>query len=116
MARRPTQKPTVAVKAPVVATTMPGANGLGTLNVGGNEGNRFGAGRKPNEFRRRMRELATLAQQQELAETIIRNPNHQHWPFAVKWSTERGYGPLPKPVEITGPGGGALVIRVVREG
>jgi hypothetical protein len=33
--------------------TQEGRNG-GTLNVGGNEGNRYGAGRKPRELRRQL--------------------------------------------------------------
>jgi hypothetical protein len=62
-----------------------------------------------------MRELTDLASRAEYLEAVIRDINHPHWLSAVKYVTDRGYGPVPKPVEISGRDGEPLTIRVVRE-
>jgi hypothetical protein len=92
--------------------TMPGRNG-GTLRRGGT--NKGGPGRPTDEFKRRMREHADAAE--AIAGEVVRDKQHPAWLGAAKWVTDRSeYGPVPKPIEVSGPAGDPLVIRIVREG
>lgn len=95
------------VKNHVGELVIPGRNG-GTLRNGGT--NRGGPGRPPDEFKQRMRTLASLAAKEKYAGKIIRDINHPHWLGAVKWVTEQGYG---KP-EQTVKTDGKITIEIVR--
>lgn len=85
---------------------MPGRNG-GVLRRG-NPGNKGGP--KPDEFKARMRELATLAAKREYAEKIIRDIDHPLWLGAAKWAAEQGYGKPEQPVTTSGK----ITIEIVR--
>jgi hypothetical protein len=90
---------------------QPGRNG-GTLNVGGYHN----GGRPPDEFKRRMREIASsdeaLAYLTDCAKGL-------HGPKAAAsaqaYASERGYGKEPSVTKITGDDSAPLTIRVVRE-
>ena len=82
------------------------AHGRGQLRIGGSNGG--AGGRPPDEFKARMRELASLAEQQGYVEAVLKDPTHPHWMRALEYVTERGYGKAPQTVEVTGEGGGAV--------
>ena len=76
------------------------SHGIGQLNRGGTLGNKGGTGRPPDEFRARMRELATLADKRKHIETVLDDPAHPQWLPALRHVTEHGYGKAIQPVDL----------------
>lgn len=88
--------------------TMPGKNG-GTLVVGGTKG-----GRTPDEFKRRMREIASSDAALKFLEECATGVHGAQ--FAVKaqeYVAERGYGKVPQ--AITGEDGGPITVKILGE-
>lgn len=63
----------------------------GALLRKGLRGNR-GGGRKPDEFRKKMRALSTWAEKQGFIEDVLKDPEHPHWASTLKLVIEQGYG------------------------
>lgn len=78
-------------------TGIPGRNG-GTLLPGGQEGNKGGTGRPPNEFKAAMQALASRDDVLESLKRITDDPDHPHYMAALKHVTEHGYGKAPQTV------------------
>ena len=80
----------------------------------GNPGNR-GGGRLPDEFRAKMRELATLPEVEDYFGACIKG---EHGPEvalkAKQYADERGYGKEPSVTKVTGDETQPLVIKVVK--
>lgn len=90
----------------------------GALRTGGKPGNK-GGGRPPDEFKRRMAELASSDEALEyLAECLRGDHGAKAAVSAHKHVSERGYGKEPQAVghEVSGPGGGPLEVvrRIVK--
>lgn len=88
------------------------AHGKGKLYTGGVPGNK-GGGRPPDEFKAKMRELASHDEVLEYLASCLRGD--QGGTVAVsahKHISERGYGKVP--LEVSGPEGGPLEIAVTR--
>lgn len=83
------------------APTRPG-RGKGSSGAlrSGNPGNKGGSGRPPDEFKRRMRELASSEASIAYLEQCI---NGVHGPKAAasarEYATERGYGKVPTEIK-----------------
>lgn len=83
------------------------ANPKGTpanLKKGGNEGNK-GGGRKPDEFKKLCRELATNPKAITAARKILSDPEHKQWSAVWKIVTEYGYGKPTQQVDVNFEGG-----------
>jgi hypothetical protein len=93
---------------------VPQAHG-GALLDGGVPGNK-GGGRPPDEFKRRMRELASLKQVETyLIRCLTGREGPKAFVAALKHCTAHGYG-LPKgALELMGEAGGPIEITVRRE-
>lgn len=72
------------------------------LNKGGNEGNRFGAGRPRNAWREACAGLVSSDEVFELLRGVIVNPEHPAWLGAFKFAAEQGYGRAKESVEHSG--------------
>jgi hypothetical protein len=89
--------------------TMPGRNG-GTLKRGGNNG----GGRPPDEFRARMRELATREETEAYLQRCLAGEfGPKPYQRALQYVTDHGYGKAVQP--ISGEGGGPLEVTVIRK-
>lgn len=86
----------------------------GALKIGGTNP---GAGRPPDEFKARMREIASGPTALAFLEQCV---NGEHGAqFAIKaqeYAAERGYGRVPQSVALTGDEGGPIRIIVERDG
>lgn len=97
--------------------TMPGRNG-GTLLIGGGRGPAPGApnaGRPPDAWKAKMRELADRWAQAAEIEKVLDNPTHEHWMAAGKTVIEQAHGAPSKRVELAGDPEQPLTVRIVRE-
>lgn len=83
------------------SVTRPGRNG-GTLNNGGNDGNKYGAGRKPDEWKQICAALASDDDVLETAKKVIRDPENGAWLGAFKFLAEQGYGKAKESIEHSG--------------
>lgn len=101
-----------ADERPEAPALVPQAHG-GALLSGGKPGNR-GGGRPPDEFNRRMRELASseaaLAYLEECLTGVHGPKAHAS---AMAFAAERGYGKVPQALEHTGKDGAPLVVRII---
>lgn len=61
-----------------------------------------GSGRPPDEFKQRMRDLASSQAVYEHLDTVIQDPNHLQWLGALKYATEHGYGKAREHLELSG--------------
>jgi hypothetical protein len=84
------------------------------LYAGGVPGNP-GGGRKPDEFKARMQELASHVERAGYVTKVLEDPKHPAWLGAVKYVTEFGYGKAPQKVEVSGADGEPLTVKIVRE-
>lgn len=84
----------------------------------GHGGKRPGAGRKPvvvEEYRAKMQRLLMETVAEEDARDIVRSAVYaaaRGDPDARKWLGPYVFGAPPKEVQVTGAGGGAIVVRV----
>ena len=94
-------------------TLVPQPGGKGALLTGGVPGNK-GGGRPPDEFKRRMAELASSDKALAYLEASL---NGEHGPEvalrAQQYAAERGYGKVSQAVEHTGKDGASLVVRII---
>ncbi len=86
----------------------------GKLWTGGVPGNK-GGGRKPDEWKRQMEELADRGAQAIAARKVVDDPDHPLFLGAWKFASEQAHGQAPKRVEVVGDQGGPVEIRIVRE-
>lgn len=85
------------------------AHGRGQLKVGGVNP---GGGRPKDEFKARMRELASGAETEAALQTILNDSQHPHYMKALAFAAEHGYGKPTDHVEMSGVGGGPLEMTV----
>lgn len=85
------------------------AHGRGQLKVGGVNP---GGGRPKDEFKARMRELASGAEAEAALLTILKDSQHPHYMKALAFAAEHGYGKATDHVEMTGAGGAPLAMTV----
>jgi hypothetical protein len=79
----------------------------------GNPGNK-GGGRPPDEFKAKMRELASNDEVLSYLEQCLKGEHGAKAAVSAhKHITERGYGKVPQ--EITGEGGGPLEVAITRK-
>jgi hypothetical protein len=89
----------------------------GAAILPGNPGNRGGqpgkSGRKPDAFISLCRDLVESPKTQASVRQILSNHKHPHFAVMYKHLTDHAYG---KPAQsVTGPEGGPIVVRVVRD-
>lgn len=60
-----------------------------------------GPGRPPDEFRERMRALASRDDVLAALEQILSDPNHPHWLRAWQEAADRGYGRAAQHLDVT---------------
>jgi hypothetical protein len=87
----------------------PKKNG-GILRIG-NPGN-AGGGRPKDEFKARMRELASGPETEAALTRILKDSTHPHYMRALAFAAEHGYGKPTDHVELSGQGGGPLEMTV----
>jgi hypothetical protein len=88
----------------------------GALNAGGTPGNR-GGGRPPDEFKRRMAEMASSdAALSYLEECLTGTHGPEVALRAQQYAADRGYGKPSQPVEHTGKDGEPLRVEIIGNG
>jgi hypothetical protein len=85
------------------------AHGRGQLKVGGVNP---GGGRPKDEFKARMRELASGAETEAALTKILNDSTHPHYMKALAFAAEHGYGKPTDHVEVSGKDGGPIAMTV----
>lgn len=75
-------------------------NGAGALLSGGVPGNKGGTGRPPDEFKARMRELASAPAVERELVRVMKSARHREWMNALRYATEHGYGKAKEHVQV----------------
>lgn len=103
--KRTSAKPAVppspaSVENPVPnpAATMPGRRG-GTLKRGGVNP---GSGRPPNEWKRRMEQLADRWAKAAEVQKVLDNPEHPQWMNAGRFAAEQAHGKPQQSIDVSG--------------
>jgi hypothetical protein len=73
--------------------------------IGGKKGR---SGRPHDEFKAALAALADETVQRGYVTRILRNHNHPQFMSALRWATDRGYGPVAQTHEVSGPSGGPI--------
>lgn len=85
------------------------------LNVGGNEGNKYGAGRKPDEWKRACAELASNDEILAKAKEVLKDPSHGAWLGAWKWLGEQAYGKAKETIDLSAASAETLLEALKKE-
>lgn len=73
--------------------------------IGGKKGR---SGRKPDEFNAACAALADDTLRRGYVTKILRKPDHPQFMSALRWATDRGYGPVAQAHEISGVNGAPI--------
>lgn len=79
----------------------------------GNDQKRPGPGVPPEAFRTRMQLIASRTKTAKNLEKILDDADHSQFMKALEFAADRGYGKVPQAV--TGPEGGPLTIKIIRD-
>lgn len=90
-----------------LATIVP-RHGRGKLLAGGKIGHKGGKGRKSDEFNAACAALADDTLRRGYVTRILRKPDHPQFMSALRWATDRGYGPVAQAHEISGVNGAPI--------
>jgi hypothetical protein len=90
-----------------LATVVP-KHGRGRLLTGGKVGHKGAGGRHPDEFKAALAQLASETVRRGYVTKILNNHNHPQFMSALKWATDRGYGPVTQTHEISGKDGAPI--------
>lgn len=71
------------------------------------------AGRPPDEWKEKMRELASREDIMAHVEAVLSNPGHPQWFNALKWVGENGYGKPGQEITHKGDSTAPLAVKII---